>query len=196
MNKRSIAMTIVILGALLLGALPAQAASRYEWSDPKGDATYVDVFANVTPSNPKFDITKVAMSSNEGVLTWAASVEALSAGTPRTSTGYFFRLAFTYAGANYEFFVSEDGVRAGFALIRRGWPNGDAEIPCGRCTGVIDRKQHQVIVTAPIASLGAATSIRAGSKLTGLSVLAQRQVGVLTLTSDEAYAPKNVAFEL
>lgn len=200
---RKALLSIVVLGALLLGALPAHAASRYEWNDPKGDATKVDVFAGVTPSNPQFDITKVAVSSDKGVFTYVASVKALSAGTPSGSTGYFFRFSFTYADTIYQFFVSEDvtGVK-GFALWARGGPkkplhlptdnNGDAEISCVGCTGVIDRTRNQVRVTAPISSL----MVIRGSKLTDLYVLAQRSVPGLTLTSDEAAAPAGFVFKV
>jgi hypothetical protein len=204
---RKALLSIVILGALLLGALPAQAASRYEWSDPEGDATGLGLgtslaavehvtMSGMTPNDPQFEITKAAVSSRKGVFTYAASVKALSAGKPSGSTGYFFVLAFTYAGANYWFVVSENFYDANeFRLWNQSTDSGD--LPCGGCTGVIDRKKNQVIVTAPIASLTAATEgMRAGSKLTGLYVLSQRRVGYSLLTSDEAAAPKGVAFKL
>lgn len=214
-TMRKALLSIVILGALLLGALPAQAASRYEWSDPEGDATGLALGTSVaavepvpmsgmTPNDPQFDITKAAVSSRKGVFTYAASVKALSAGKPSNSTGYFFRLAFTYAGANYWFVVSENFYddnefrlwNQSSGSVGSGWTE-DGDLPCGGCNGVIDRKKNQVIVTAPIASLTAATQgMRAGSKLTGLYVLAQRRVAYSLLTSDEAAAPKGVAFKL
>jgi hypothetical protein len=211
---RKALLSIVILGALLLGALPAQAASRYEWSDPEGDATGLGLgtslaaveqvtMSGMTPNDPQFDITKAAVSSRKGVFTYAASVKALSAGKPSGSTGYFFVLAFTYAGEDYWFVVSENFYDANeFRLWNQsgepasGWTDS-GDLPCGGCTGVIDRKKNQVIVTAPIASLTAATEgMRAGSKLTGLYVLSQRRAGYSLLTSDEAAAPKGVAFKL
>jgi hypothetical protein len=220
-TMRKALLSIVILGALLLGALPAQAASRYEWSDPEGDATGLGsggslaavehVTMRMTPNDPQFDITKVAVSSRNGVFTYAASVKALSAGKPSGSTGYFFVLAFTYAGTDYSFVVSEnfydtnefrlwkDDVGCIYLICPTPWPRlrSGVDIPCGGCTGVIDRKKNQVIVTAPIASLTAATEgMRAGSKLTGLYVLSMRRVGYSSLTSDKAAAPKGVAFKL
>jgi hypothetical protein len=192
---RKALLSIVVLGALLLGAVPAHAANRYEWNDPGGDATNVDVFADVTPSSPQFDITKVAVSSDQGAFTYVASVKALAAGTPSGSTGHFFRFSLTYAGTIYQFFVSENVTGAkGFALWARGAtaPGGDREVPCVGCTGVIDRTGNQVRVTAPISSL----MMFSGSKLTGLYVLAQRSVTGLTLTSDEAAAPEGFVFTI
>lgn len=204
---RKALLSIVVLGALLLGAVPAHATSRYGWSDPEGDATNVDTFAGVTPSSPQFDITKVAVSSDQGVFTYVASVKAFAAGTPSGSTGYFFRLSFTYGGKNYQFFVSEDDTGAkGFTLWARGAPkepvhlptdnHGDRELLCGGCTGVIDRTRNQVRVTAPISSLAVIRGFKAGAKLTGLYVQAQRTVPGLTLTSDEAAAPAGFVFKL
>jgi hypothetical protein len=163
---RKALLSIVTLGALLLGALPAQAASRYEWSDPEGDATGLGLGGGMTPNDPQFDIRNAAVSSRTGVFTYAASVKALSAGKPSNSTGYFFRLAFTYAGANYWFVVSENFNDANeFRLWNQSSGcRTSCDLPCGGCTGVIDRKKNQVIVTAPIASLTAATGgMRAGS---------------------------------
>lgn len=209
-TMRKALLSIVILGALLLGALPAQAASRYEWNDPEGDATglggdstgwwaYVD---GVTPNDPQFDITKVTLSSDKGMFTETVSIKKVAPRTPDNSNGYYFRLHFTYAGNTYRFFVTEKSTGARFFGLYR--VDNAAALPCRGCTGVIDRTKNQVIVTAPIASLAAAMRaadatkepMKAGSKLTGLYVLAQRWVTDYTLTSDEAIAPEGVAFKL
>jgi hypothetical protein len=89
----------------------------------------------------------------------------------------------------------ETGAKA-LELHVRGGRNGDAEIACMKCTGVIDRTKNQVIVTAPITSLASAMGIKAGSKLTGLCMVAQRHVGFLSLTSDEAAAPEGLVFKV
>jgi len=199
---RKILLTFTILGAVLLGAFPARAAS-YEFKDPEGDATGVGVADGVTPSDDQFDLTKVALSTEKGTFVYAASVKKLAAGTPSNSTGYYFRLSFDYAGGQYWFIVAEDVTGAkSFSLSTRTTPT--TTLTCKDCSGLIDRKAGKVVIKASIASLAAAMKqadatknpLGPGAELTGFEVLAQRQAVRATLTSDTATAPAGVAFTL
>lgn len=203
-SMRKAILTLTILIGVLLGALPARAAT-FEFHDPTGDATGVGVFVPGAPSDDQFDITRVALTSTARTFTYAAAIKKLASGTPSNSTGYYFRLAFDYEGGRYWFVVIEatDGGTE-FGLLNREEPSPAVALTCIQCTGVIDREANAVIVTVPISSLAAAMKqdnpdsrpVKAGSGIDHLYVLSQRYVGPVSLTADEARAPDGVVFKL
>lgn len=199
---RKTLLTITVLVGLVLGAMPAHAGSL-SWIDPENDATDAGVGAAVTPNDPQFDITKLALSADKKLFSWNVGIKKVAAATPSNSTGYYFRLRFSYEGGAYQFIVAED-VTGAKTFTVASTATGSAALACKDCTGVIDRKANAVIVKVPLASFAAAMKaadatkppFATGSELTGLSVLAQRQMVRATLTSDTATAPEDAVFKV
>lgn len=194
----------VIPVLLFAAAMPARAAT-FSYADPEGDATGVySVESTPMPSEPAYDITKVTMSFDGKELKYVAKIKGLPAGSPTLSTGYYFRLQYTHMETSYEFQVAESaGTGSYFALIATEDPTQDA-LTCSGCKGLIDRKSSSVIVTAPLKSLNlgmkqgnaAIKPAVPGTVFDSLYVAAQRDLGLLTLTSDRAAAPENSTFTL
>ena len=133
------------LGGLLLGAIPAQAASL-SWEDPKDDA------ADPLEEHAAFDISAVKVSNDGGVVKVEMDVPGLVEGAPTGATGYTFRFEFMYGEGEYRLQVNEHilgDTTANFGMY------GDVTtiLPCEKCEGKIDRAAKKVFISAPVADL-------------------------------------------
>ena len=147
MKKRALRAVLLgaALGGLVLGAMPAHAASL-SWDDPKDDA------ADPLEEHAAFEITSVKVSNDGGTLNFEMAVPGLVEGAPTAATGYTFRLEFMYGEGEYRLQVNEHIL--GDTTTNLGM-YGDVTtiLPCEKCEGKIDREKKAVFITAPIADL-------------------------------------------
>ncbi|HUR50193.1 MAG TPA: hypothetical protein VMY88_11785 [Acidimicrobiales bacterium] len=195
------------IGGLVIGALPAQAAT-VSWTDDKDDAVGAGL-----PNEPGYDIQTVKLSNDGGNFTWELGVPGLADGTPMLSTGYNFRMNFTHGETAFRFAISENilGEQTfSLAPTTGATPVPPAALECEKCEGKIDREAKKVVFTAPLASLDKAfKSVEApgvaGQEWTALSVVSNRPFGIpnpggaLPVTgvvqeSDEALPPEGTTF--
>jgi hypothetical protein len=161
------------LGGLVLGAMPAQAASL-SWDDPKGDATD---HANL--QNSAFDITSVKLSNDGGAVKF---VPGMVAGRPTAATGYTFRLKFKYAESEFRLQVNEN--LQGATSVNLGLVGTTTTVyPCEKCEGKIDREKKTAFFSAPVASLesgfkSAGKPALAGKEWTNLIAVGMRQAAL------------------
>lgn len=169
------------LGGLVLGAMPAQAAS-VSWEDPKGDAKD---HANL--HNDAFDITTVKLSNDGGAVKFEITVPGLVAGRPTAATGYTFRLKFFYEETEFRLQVNEDlqgKTTANLGMIVTTLPVATTTIlPCAKCEGKLDREKKTVFFSAPIADLdkafqSAKKPALAGKEWTKLIAVGMRQAAL------------------
>jgi hypothetical protein len=191
---RKALLTLTVLGGLLLGALPAHAASL-SWTDPEGDAALL-----VEPSEPSLDLIKSSLSTDATKLRWNATLKQAASGNPPVSVGYFFVFEFGYNAINYDLRVREDVVGSTIAL--RAVETGAMDLPCKDCKYKFDRKTSVVSIEVPIASLAesikghdaAAPPFRKGVKLDAPLVGAYRSFGAVFERFDDAPAPEGAEF--
>lgn len=190
--KRLTAVVGAVALALLLAGQPAQAATT-EWTDPAGDATGVDVSpagvpnaleSTPRPSEPEFDILKVAITSSADTLTVRATLA--KQGIPSTGIGTVFRLLFTHDGVAYDLIAQRSGdvssnafTTAVFLRVRTPYTSPET-LACGGCG--VKYEPTAVVFTAKLASLTSgirqykkSPPLAAGTKLSDVGVLAQRQ---------------------
>ena len=207
MNRRTRVLRALLLGSavggLMLGSLPAQAASA-SWEDPAGDAKQSGAeplgAPEVLSSNPVMDITKVTISSDGAALGYEVAVPEMAEGNPHATYTYLFRLYFTVGESEFHFRVGESPLGEPVFTFRD--PDG-AVTDCKDCTGTIDREAKRVVVKAPLAAISAAfkaaevADSAAGQSITAGEVLAQRDMaGQITLTADTATAPEGFSLTI
>ena len=164
------------LGGLVLGAMPAQAASL-SWDDPKDDAT-----DHGNLQNSAFDITSVKLSNDGGVVKLEIAVPGMVAGRPTAATGYTFRLKFKYADSDFRLQVNEN--LQGATSVNLGLVGTTTTVyTCDKCVGKIDREKKTVFFSAPVASLesgfkSAGKPALAGKEWTNLIAVGMRQAAL------------------
>lgn len=159
--------------------------------DPAGDATGLAVEGAFLPNEPSLDVL-------EGRFTWDPDSEALTAHIvvddlvdtpPPGALGRYFRYGFTHDGTSYTFVLARDLLGEEFRLVDNSQGATGTTIVDG-LEGSFDAEADEVTVTLPAAEFAAAKPdadpIVEGTVLDGFSILAQRYVGVLTLTADAA----------
>lgn len=193
---RKALLTLTVLAGLVLGALPAHAASL-AWTDPAGDASLL-----VEPSEPSLDLIKASVATDASKLRWNATLKQAALGNPPASAGYFFVFEFGYHAIKYDLRVREDVLGSTIAL--RAVETGAMDLPCKDCKYKFDRKTSVVSIEVPIASLAesikghdsAAPPFRKGAKVDSLLVGAYRSfVGVFE-RFDDAPAPEGAEFTI
>lgn len=169
------------LGGLVLGAMPAQAASL-AWEDPKDDAAD---HANL--QNAAFDVTSVKVSNDGGAVKFEIAVPGLVAGRPTAATGYTFRMKFMYAESEFRLQVNEDlqgKTTANLGIIDKTLPVSITRIlTCEKCEGKIDREKKAAFFSAPVADLdkafqSAKKPALAGKEWTNLIAVGMRQAAL------------------
>lgn len=188
--RRTLLLFLVGLGLFAtMTAMPANAAS-FEWKDPSGDAHF---FVNSalppvpTPNEPSLDVTIVKMEVVKDALVWTAAINKIGATNPPGSTGVGYQFALKYAAAAGTIQVYDDvliGKATEFRAAAVGASTGT--VACGKCVGIIDRKNSKVVLTTPLSSLysalrsadKAAPPFKPGAKLTGLAFSTRRLYSV------------------
>lgn len=185
------------LAASLTAAGVAAAATRPKpkpvcnlITDPSGDANgfvVTDTGLPVPPSNDNLDVVSADIASNAKTITAAIRLKALGedATSPAGSTVYF---NFFVNGKQQYLNADLDG--SGGATYSygdfTGANGGRAQI--AETTGVLDTAKKEIRISAP--ANGFKEAIRPGTKLTDLSVLAQRLFVVFTPSADAAESSK------
>ena len=193
---RKALLTITVLAALVLGAMPSQAASL-SWTDPADDAVVV-----AEPSEGTLDIVKTSISTDATKLNWSMTLKAGSDGNPSMSFGYFFVFEFSHSDVLYDLRVKEDV--AAKTITLRADETGAMDLPCKDCKYKFDRKAKVVSIEVPIASLAAAIKghnadaapFGKGTKVTGLLTEAFRSFVGISLRADDAPAPEATEFTI
>ncbi len=159
--------------------------------DPAGDATDLAIGTDAMPNEPSLDVL-------EGRFSWDPTSEALTAHIvvddlvdtpPPGALGRYFRYGFTHDGTSYTFVLAGDLLGEEFRLVDNSQGATGTTIVDG-LEGSFDADEDEITVTLPAAEFAAAKPdaepIAQGTVLDGFSILAQRYVGVLTLTADSA----------
>jgi len=200
MKNRLIRALVVGVAAagLLLGALPAQAAS-VNWVDPADDAQL-----EVEPSEAALDILKTEVSSDGKNLVWRSTIKKLAAGNPSLSLGYMFSLDFNL-GETEKFTIrlTEDPLNKN-VRFRTDNAGTTASFTCDKCKGAINREGSFVTVTAPIDQIAALTKTSfpkaapfgPGTKLDKLVSSGWRSFAGSYLRADDSPAPEGTEFTI
>ncbi|HZU74342.1 MAG TPA: S53 family peptidase [Acidimicrobiales bacterium] len=120
------------------------------------------------------------------VLTATIKVQNLSATPPNgLPTDEYFRYEFSIDGGSYYLEAARDPSGTTFQVVSSGVTGAT-----GPATGTFDTTDNTVTINVPAASLAAAggPTLASGDVLTGMTILAQRWLGVLTLTADSESA--------
>ena len=180
MRKFFTASGVALLAiVVLLNGAPANAGS-IGWNDPEGDAVELFGEAPPRPSQPMYDILKVAMSSDGKDLTVKAGFKQLGS-IPPQATGNVYRFAFTAGDGRFTLSIIEDHVGGNYSAfsVRDETTGVNNAVECVKCFGKINLESNQVELKLPIRSLDSARKsaqvpgkIAAGSTLAEVTVLA------------------------
>jgi serine protease AprX len=167
-------------------------------ADPTGDATDAGVqglIPTTAPgrSDPGADITGADVKANGSVVHFRVSVADLGDQPTTGSAGDYVRYGFKAAGTVYELVLQRDmGANAppteSFSLTKEvPNPSDPTGLPTqvavgGALNGHFDPVANEAWADVPVALIG----VGAGDRLSGVQVLWQRVIGVLTLTADTA----------
>lgn len=218
-------VALLAVGLIASVAAPARAGDA-SWDSPAGDATefFTKEFRDDAglsavpgntplPSNDALDVIHNSLKTVDAEVVWRVKVKQMPAtGYPPHSSGYFFRMSFTFGDEQFQFRVGEDitapathfsfRTRGRFEMYRG---SRNVVLECAGCTGAIDRKTSSIIITAPIASIAAGIkkqfpdlpAFGPGAELTRLEAKAQRWMGAsLMVTADTAKAPAELVYEV
>ena len=187
--------------ALLAGATPARAGEA-SWSDVEGDATtFLVAEETPKPSEPAYDILKVSVSSTGDKLNVVADFKQLGT-IPPYAQGNVYRFYFTAGDVGFILSVMEDHVNGHGSTFSVVGPAGSTSADCFKCTGKVEVKDNQVLMSLPYGSLegarrdaGGTMKIAPGAKLTELGfsggeyyALPERLVS-MNFNADEAPMP-------
>lgn len=177
------------LGEALAQPLPGAPAplcddSSLQVSDREGDAVQVLVVDTPLPTEPALDVRRAWLQYDQAASTLTFTVEVTD--LPETYSG---------AGEYFRFYATRAGDPEVYAVARRG-PAGesfslkqfDAKTTT-TLTGSFDAGADLVRVVLPLAAYGnvvAGRAIAEGDVITVGQVLAQRDTGVVTVTTDTA----------
>ena len=199
-------VALLAVGLIASGAAPARAGEA-SWSDPTGDASEFSVITSTPlPSNDALDMISNDVQTVGGNVVWRVKVKQMpETGYPQHSTGYFFRMMFTWEEKVFEFGVG-DGLTVGQTFeLHALEPFPGVPVGCVGCTGVIDRQTSNVTITAPVAALAAGMkeafpdlpAFGPGAELAGLLTRAQRDLGLggkRPASADTAEAPGELTY--
>ena len=176
-------------------ASPVSAGGSLNWTDDPGDATGLDplpppgdgvVMSSPRPQDEGLDLLSASATSDGQtlVLTAKTASDAIPAGATGTTT----RFLFSYEGVGYQFIAQRTAADFSAAissgLFLRSREPSSPELACRECTVKYEPKTSSVVVRAQVASLASAIKthapsskqLTAGSTLTNLVVLTQRNL--------------------
>lgn len=164
--------------------------------DPAGDATQVVLADDQQPaaSQADLDITDAGVSWDPSTSSLVAKLHVTDLAAPPGSSENI-RIDFTYEGTQYELGAQRD--ETGAQNFHWSQP-GLGSSSLGSLTGSFDNATDSISVTLPSAVYAVAQpahpALGPGSAISGLSVLTQRLVGVVTATADSAALTADCAF--
>jgi len=159
-------------------------------TDPAGDATgAVLVTSTPTPSQADLDVTRAWISTTPATATDPESLTFHIHVTNLGDTGgQYFRFYFSYGTTQYLAIMSRDQTGAKAYSLSQNGTTGASSLKT--ITGSFDTAASEVTATFRLNDFNTAaspsTAMADGATLGGLQVLAQRDAGVLTATSDTA----------
>lgn len=194
---RKVLLPLVVVAGLLLGALPAQAATL-SWKDAEKDA----VTQSGLPNEPTLDLLTSTITTTATKLQWKATLANVAETNPPQSLGYFFVFSFMYNDVTYDIRVREDVAMKTVAV--RKVETGAQDVQCKDCKYVIDRKAKAVSIDVPLESIAAAVKqidakappFKSGVKVSGLLVNSYRSLVGVFLRADTAPAPDGTEFTI
>jgi hypothetical protein len=162
---------------------------------PPGDANQVFGVVNAGPSQQDLDILKANLSWSGDVLTATITVQNLTANPPDgMSNNEHFRYDFTYAGEQIELSADRGLSDPTTPAESFGVSVGGSTGTSGPADGSFRPETNTITITVTQAQLTTAggPTLVSGNFLTGMSLLAQRDLGVdntgATSTADDASA--------
>ena len=171
---------------------PCASVSR-SFTDETGDATGAGLLtATPAPSEPALDIVRgeAFITADGSRARFEIGMADVQDAPPTLSTGDYYRFAFTTGGRSL-WVVIRRGATGTSASLASTEVNG-ATIATGLPVG-FDAANDEIWVEVPADAApeeGQTLPVLvSGTRLESVSVVAQRQVGALTLTADEAPAP-------
>jgi hypothetical protein len=164
--------------------------------DPSGDATQVILVDTAQPaaSQADLDVTSAGVVWDPATTALVATVHFTDlAAAPGNSEN--IRIDFTYESTAYELEAQRDSTGASSFI----WTEpGLGASSLGDLTGSFDNASNDVTVRLPSAAYAGAQpahpALGPGSAITGLSVLSQRLLGVITATADSASLASDCAY--
>jgi hypothetical protein len=167
---------------------PLPACGTPAIADASGDATQFVLVDSGQPAanQPDLDITSADLSWNESAQTLTASIHVADlAATPDASEN--FRYDLTYDTVGYELSAQRDETGAeSFSWSKPGLNAASL----GSLNGSFDDATSTITIALPAATYAAAQPsqhpLGDGSVISGLSLLSQRLLGVITATADDA----------
>jgi pseudomonalisin len=165
-------------------------------TDPSGDATQVVAADSGQPTASQADL-----DIRTAGVTWDSTAQALVAKVGVTDLGAApgnsenIRFDFTYEATQYEIQAQRDSTGAVSAVWTKP---GLSASSLGDLDATFDNATSTVTVVLPAAAYHAAQATKPtlgpGSAISGLSVLSQRLVGVITATADDASLSSDCAY--
>ena len=147
-------------------------------------------------NEPSLDVLQGDLSVSATALTASIKVAALDlSANPPQSTGRYYRWYFTYAGAEYLLVAEQDTTMQGVSF-----QDPDGVVVCPGCTVDFDQSLATITLVLPLATLnssvaalsnGTTPPVGPGAGISGLEIVAQRQLSVagaggVTPTADDA----------
>lgn len=196
-SLRTVLATSMVAAVALAGgaaAAPAKAVCNL-MSDPKGDASFLDV----APNDRSLDIVSADVATDAKTLTGVVRVDAYSAISPTSPLGRGYYVLFNAPKAEFPIYLN---VQITPDLTRYSWgtrqtlPSGSGRyVRSGDATGVIDAASNELRISVPLKDVAAVAKLTPGTKLTALTanttaVLGTSATGGLVATIDDAAGTK------
>jgi hypothetical protein len=189
----AVAVCAALTGGSAALAAPAAKPACNLVQDEKGDGTgFVQTDQDYLPNDPNLDLVSGDIASTAKVITAVIRTDAQSLSDTSAPTGRAYYANFTVGAV--ELFLSAALDEAGAATYSAGYID-TTRTGLGAVTGTVDVAKKEVRITAPISIFAEQASIKPGTKITDLNLLAQRyvgnrSVGGATPSADEALGGK------
>ena len=162
--------------------------------DAKGDGTgFLMTDADYLPNDPNLDLVSGDIASTAKQVTAVIRTDALDLSDSASPTGRAYYANFLVGEAELFLSAALDG--AGAATFSAGYVDTTRK-SLGAVTGVVDTKKKEIRITAPTSIYAEHATLKPGTKILDLALLAQRYVGHrsaagVTPSADEATGGKS-----
>lgn len=189
------ALTAGLLGVLatagLAGAAPAKPVCNLV-QDVKGDGTgFLFTDQDYLPNDANLDLVSGDIATDAKTITAVIRTDQLALSDPNSPTGRAYYANFTVGDKELYLAVRLDATGAG--TFTGGYIE-NTRTSLGAATGVVDVQKKEVRISAPLSLFASQATIKPGTKILDLNLLAQRYVGAAgpgaTPSADEAVGGK------
>ena len=187
----ALSLSVVAGGAAVAAPKPKPVCNLV--IDAKGDGTgFLMTDADYLPNDPNLDLVSGDIASNAKLVTAVIRTDAQALSDTNAPTGRAYYANFVVGEAELFLSAALDG--AGAATYSAGYVDTTRK-SLGAVTGTIDVAKKEVRITAPTSIFAEHAALKPGTKITDLSLLAQRYVGNrsaagVTPSADEATGGK------